>query len=73
VGYPRGYKVELSLDGSRWQTAAQGNGTGANTVIVFSPMQAKFVRITQTASAENAPAWSIQGLKLYETPKAGGK
>jgi hypothetical protein len=66
VGYPRAYKVEVSLDGSTWQTAAQGTGTGAHTAIVFSPAQAKFVRITQTASAENAPAWSIQGLKLYE-------
>ncbi len=67
VGYPRGYKAELSLDGSTWQTAAQGNGTGTSTVIVFAPVQAKFVRITQTANTENAPAWSIQGLKLYET------
>jgi mono/diheme cytochrome c family protein len=73
VGYPRGYKVEVSMDGSTWQPAAQGAGTGASTMIVFPPVQAKFVRITQTASAENAPAWSIQALKLYEAPKSGGK
>jgi hypothetical protein len=69
VGYPRAYTVEVSLDGTRWQKVAEGNGTGANTVIVFAPAQAKFVRLTTTASAEGAPAWSIQSLKLYEAPR----
>jgi mono/diheme cytochrome c family protein len=49
-------------------------GTGvqesvATTAIPFAPVQAKFVRITQTASTENAPAWSIQSLRLYEAAK----
>ena len=58
--------MDVSLDGSTWQAVAQGTGTGASTVIVFPPAQARFVRITQTASVENAPAWSIRELKLYE-------
>jgi mono/diheme cytochrome c family protein len=69
VGYPRAYKAEVSLDGASWKAVAEGNGTGPNTVIVFPPTSAKFVRITTTASPENAPAWSVQGFKLYEAGK----
>jgi hypothetical protein len=87
LGYPRGYKVEISTNGTTWTTVAEGkdawhdvfmipsSGTGnqtepaATTVISFQPAQAKFVRITQTASVENAPVWSIQSLRLYESTK----
>jgi hypothetical protein len=64
LGFPRGYKVEVSMDGSTWSSpVAQGRGTGATTVITFAPVQAKFVRLTET---ENVDAvWSIQNLRLY--------
>ena len=68
-GYPRGFKVETSLDGTRWTLAAQGQGSGVTTDIAFAPVRAKFVRITQTAAIADAPLWSIQRLKLYETGK----
>jgi mono/diheme cytochrome c family protein/glucose/arabinose dehydrogenase len=63
--FPRGYKVEVSLDGASWTVAAEGKGTGPRTAIAFEPVQAKFVRITQTAAVENAPVWSMQRLRLY--------
>jgi mono/diheme cytochrome c family protein/glucose/arabinose dehydrogenase len=66
AGFPRGYQVEVSSDGASWKTAAEGSGTGPSTVIQFAPVSARFVRITQTASLENAPAWSIQRLRLYK-------
>jgi mono/diheme cytochrome c family protein len=70
-GYPRGYQVQVSADGVKWSApVAQGQGTGVSTRIAFSPVSAKFVRITQTATTENAPPWSIQRLRLYE---AGAK
>jgi hypothetical protein len=34
-------------------------------VISFAPVQARFVRISLTETAENAPAWSIQALRVY--------
>ena len=51
-------------------------GTGvqesiATTAVRFAPVQTKFVRITQTATTENAPVWSIQSLRLYEAARAG--
>jgi hypothetical protein len=66
-GYPRGYKLETSMNGTTWTVAAEGQGTGSSTIITFKPVQAKFVRLTQTASPENAPPFSIQQLRLYRT------
>ena len=51
--------------------AIPSSGTGnqgesaATTVASFQPVEAKFVRITQTGTEENAPVWSIQSLRLY--------
>jgi mono/diheme cytochrome c family protein len=59
-----------------WHDVAMlsSGGTGvqesiATTAIPFAPVQAKFVRITQTAATENPPVWSIQSLRLYEAPR----
>jgi mono/diheme cytochrome c family protein len=68
AGFPRGYKAEISMDGTTWAApVAEGQGD-AVTVITFTPVRAKFVRITQTATVENAPPWSIRRLRLYEPP-----
>jgi len=65
LGYPRGYKVETSMNGSTWTPVAEGQGTGSPTIITFKPTQARFVRISQTATTESAPPLSIQQLRLY--------
>jgi hypothetical protein len=70
-GYPRGYKVETSMNGTAWITVAEGQGTGSPTVVTFKPLQAKFVRLTATASPENAPPLSIQQLRLYRAATSG--
>jgi hypothetical protein len=68
---PRGYRVEVSLDGTAWTgPVAEGPGGGRTTTITFEPVKAKFVRITQTASAPDAPAWTIERLRLSEQPGA---
>ena len=66
--YPRGYRVQVSTDGSTWsEPVAEGQGTGQATAVVLkAPVRARFVKITQTATTENAPAWGIQQLQLYE-------
>jgi len=64
-GFPRGYKVETSLDGASWPAASEGSGSGLTTISTFQPVQAKFVRITLTSDAADAPAWSMQNLKIY--------
>ena len=65
-GYPRGYRVEVSMDGDSWSPVKEGAGSGVSTVIGFAPVRARFVRITQTAAAEGVPPWSIQRLRLFE-------
>jgi hypothetical protein len=66
-GYPRGYRVQVSMDGTAWSApVAEGRGAPRSTVISFPPVQAKFVRITQTASVSDAPPWVVTQLRLYE-------
>ena len=68
--FPIAYKVQLSMDGKTWGApVAQGTGSPATIIATFRPVQAKFVRVTQTGSAENAPAWSVLNFRVYA---AGG-
>src|SRR5688500_15289993 len=66
--HPRGYRVQVSMDGASWsEPVAEGAGGGrATTIVLPAPVRARFVRITQTGAAENAPAWGMQQLQLYE-------
>ena len=67
MGFPRGYRVEASMDGKTWgKPVAEGAASGARTIITFAPIRAKFIRITQTATTENAPGWSISNLRVYQ-------
>ncbi len=64
--FPRSYQVQVSADGTSWSTpVAEGKGTAGVNTITFSPVSAKFVRITQTATVTDAPAWSMRLLRLY--------
>jgi putative membrane-bound dehydrogenase-like protein len=63
--YPRGYKVQLSDDGTHWNSpVAEGKGVRPITDIIFPPAQAKFIRITQTGSVDGL-YWSIHELTIY--------
>ncbi len=67
LGFPRGYKVETSLDGRAWQAVAEGQPSGsATTVIPIAPASARFVRLTQTGTAE--VPWSMQWVRVYGRP-----
>ena len=69
-GFPRGYRVQVSMDGGKWSApVAEGKGAGARTTISFVPVEAKFIRITETDHDTGAPAWSIMNLRLFEAGK----
>jgi mono/diheme cytochrome c family protein len=71
IGYPRGYSLQVSIDGATWsEPIAVGKGEGPHTTITFAPTRAKFVRITQTDAVAGAPPWSMRNLRLYEAPQA---
>ena len=65
---PRGYRVQLSMDGTRWTDAAEGTAAGNVTAISWAPTRARFVRVTQTATTPGAPAWTMMDTKLYARP-----
>src|SRR5690606_24564446 len=51
---PATYSVQVSTDGTTWSApVAQGPGQNPKTTIVFAPVEAKFVRITQTGTPTN--------------------
>jgi mono/diheme cytochrome c family protein len=68
-GYPRAFKVEVSTDGTSWKPVAEATGNGPGTIVTFPPVQAKFVRMSLTANAADAPAWSIQNLRIFAIPQ----
>lgn len=66
--YPRGYTIEVSIDGKNWgKPIAKGKGETAKTVIEFEPQAARFIKITQTGS--HRLYWSIHELDLLEAAK----
>jgi len=70
--YPRGYKVEVSADGTTWsKPIATGAGNSPVTDIEFPATKAKFIRITQTGEAKGT-YWSIHELEVFG-PKPAAK
>jgi mono/diheme cytochrome c family protein len=68
--YPLAYRVQASMDGKSWGTPlAEGEGTAGTTIVTFRPVQAKFVRVTQTGKAENAAPWSVLNFRVYAAGK----
>jgi len=45
---------------------ADGKANGAHTSITFTPVGAKFIRITETDAVEGGPNWSMSNLRIYE-------
>jgi hypothetical protein len=62
---------KFRFDGTSWsEPIAVGKGEGPHTTITFAPTRAKFVRITQTETTAEAPAWSMRNLRLCEAAQA---
>jgi mono/diheme cytochrome c family protein len=67
VGFPRGFDVQVSMDGTNWgQAVAKGQGSGTSTSVSFAPVRAKFVRITETGTSTEPVPWSVLRLRLFE-------
>jgi mono/diheme cytochrome c family protein/glucose/arabinose dehydrogenase len=67
--YPRAFKVDVSADGRQWGSpVAERKGSGSPTTIAFAPARGKFIRITLTADAPEAPVWSLRNIRLLEAP-----
>jgi mono/diheme cytochrome c family protein len=63
---PVSYTLQLSMDGTAWNTpVAQNAGDAPPTIAAFKPVPAKFIRITQTGTARNGEVWAIQQIRIY--------
>jgi mono/diheme cytochrome c family protein len=60
------YRLQVSMDGTTWSDAvAQGTGQAPTTTMTLvKPTQAKFIRITQTATPPKPIGWAIQRVRL---------
>ncbi len=76
--YPRGYDVEVSMDGKQWtKIVANGAGVGSSTAIRFDAIKTKFLKITLTKSEsivhgerrgqpfDYEVAWTMREFKFY--------
>jgi len=69
--YPRGYKVQLSLDGQDWgaKPALEGKGeVGMTEFMLAKPTKTKFIRITQTGEVKGL-YWSVHELDVLGVVK----
>ena len=66
AGLPGFSMIAQTPDAPSGAPIAEDAGRGKTTLISFKPVRTKFLRIAQTGAEENAPAWSIQKLRLYQ-------
>jgi mono/diheme cytochrome c family protein/glucose/arabinose dehydrogenase len=72
-GLPAGpliaYQLQVSMDGQTWsEPIAEGAGLSNPVVMSFRPVEAKFVRITQTGTPNQSPVqfgWAVQRVRIY--------
>lgn len=62
--FPGRYQVEVSADGERWRTVFEGAGTRGRSVATFTPVRARFIRITAVANHNNRLPWSLYKLRI---------
>lgn len=54
------------MDGTVWgPPVAQGAGAAPTTVMAFQPVQARFIRLTQTGTAATNEQWAIGQIRVY--------
>jgi mono/diheme cytochrome c family protein/glucose/arabinose dehydrogenase len=66
-GFPRGFRIDVSADGTTWTTVAETAARGPRTIVAFAPTSAARVRITLTPAA-SGPPWSLQDLQMLAAP-----
>jgi len=56
--FPRGYTVEISIDGQNWQEVARKNDNWGAVEAVFQAATARYIRVQTTNSSPYYP-WGI--------------
>jgi hypothetical protein len=61
-----GRQPSARIDDAQNPAAGAPPAQGRGAAITFSPTRAKFARVSQTETVENAPNWAISNLHVYE-------
>ncbi|MBO0982638.1 discoidin domain-containing protein [Rathayibacter sp. SD072] len=61
--YPHALRVETSSDATTWRNVAEQPGTSGRTTVKFVQQDARYLRLTQTAS--DGAVWSVGELNLF--------
>ena len=64
LDFPRRYQVFVSTDGEAWGSPIAAGEGAASTVIEFSSVEARYVRVDQVSSAVDRFWWSIHEITL---------
>ena len=70
--YPRGYIVKLSQDEQNWETIAQNPNNREPVNVVFTPRQARYIRIEQTGESDRW-WWSIHQIQVSKEVRVTGR
>jgi hypothetical protein len=62
--FPGRYRIELSEDGNRWQKVFEGEGERNRSGASFTPVRARYIRITAIANRDLQHPWSIYKLRI---------
>jgi hypothetical protein len=63
-GFLASFQIDVSSDGSKWHPVACGAGSDI-TDVAFSPIQARYVRVTQKADPNNSKWWGVREFDVY--------
>ena len=67
---PDNYILSVSNNGSSWTEVAQGTGANQMTVISFSEVTARYIRITKPASVTRTNFWAIHELYVFNVSES---
>ena len=68
--WPKTYRLEVSLDGTKWARLDERSGLPGATENFFAPTSARFVKVTLTAAHRGKP-WSVFEIDLFGAEPAG--
>jgi hypothetical protein len=64
ANFPGRYRIEVSEDGNRWQKVFEGEGERDRSGTSFTPVRARYIRITAVANRDLQHPWSIYRLRI---------
>ncbi len=70
--YPRGYILKVSTNGQDWETIAENPNNRKPVNVVFTPREARFIRIEQTSQSDRW-WWSIHQIQVSTQVRVTGQ